>query len=302
MDIPEPYLGRIRALYPDLAISSLHVDSDGLINNVYIVNNEFVFRFAKNEAAQQSLAVEVKVLDLARNYLDMPIPFFEHSEPDFVVYRMIPGEPLYRNDILRLDETIQDRVAEQLATFLRQLHAIPINEFDSYAIHQSDPAQNLARCKHLYQDVEQELFPYLMTMAKDWVRQHFAPVLTGTLSLEYTPALIHDDIAPYHILFNRADQRISGVIDFGTASINEPAGDCALIVDAYGENFLRRMSKFYPAIEEALDRARFYAGLLELQWALAGIRTHDLTWLVCQIGRTREVMPIGYRESNTPWF
>jgi aminoglycoside 2''-phosphotransferase len=225
----------------------------------------------------------------------MPIPFFEHQEHDFVVYRMIAGEPLYRNDILRLDESSQDRLAEQLATFLRQLHTIPMSEFASYAFVQPGSAQNLARCKHLYQEVEQELFPYLMTMGKDWVRQHFAPMLTGTLSLDYTPALIHDDLAPYHILFNRADQRISGVIDFGTASLNDPAKDFALLIDAYGESFLRRMLRFYPLIEEALDRARFYAGLLELQWALVGIRTHDLTWLACQIGRTRDVMPIGYK-------
>jgi aminoglycoside 2''-phosphotransferase len=291
MDIPEPYLGRIRVLYPDLSISSLHVDSDGLINNVYIVNNEFVFRFAKNEAAQQSLAVEIKVLDLARNYLDMPIPFFEHREHDFVVYRMIPGEPLYRHNILRLDETIQDRLAEQLATFLRQLHAIPINEFKAYAIPQSDPAQNLVRCKHLYQDVELELFPYLMTIAKDWIKQLFEPALTGRLSLDFLPALTHNDLAPYHILYDKSEQRLTGVIDFGTASINDPACDFGLILNAYGESFLRRMIHFYPEIDTALDRARFYAGALELEWALIGIRTRDLTWQVCHLGWARDILP-----------
>jgi hypothetical protein len=56
MHIPAPYLERIRAIYPDLTIESVYADSDGLVNNVYIINNEFVFRFAKNEEAQQSLA------------------------------------------------------------------------------------------------------------------------------------------------------------------------------------------------------------------------------------------------------
>jgi aminoglycoside 2''-phosphotransferase len=295
MDIPEQYLARIHALYPDLTISSLHVDSDGLINNVYIINNELVFRFPKNEEAQKSLAVEIKVLDLARNHLDITIPFFEHREPDFVVYRMIAGEPLYRNDILRLDETIQDRLAEQLAIFLRQLHTIPINEFDSLAIPKSDPAQKLARCNRLYQDIEQELFPYLMTMAKDSVRQLFEPLFTGKLSLDFLPTLTHNDLAPYHILYNRNEQRITGIIDFGTAGINDPASDFGLILNAYGEGFLRRMTRFYPKIDEALNRARFYAGALELEWALTGVRTRDLTWQVCHLGWARDVMPIGYK-------
>lgn len=295
MDIPEPHLGRIRTLYPDLTTSSLYIDSDGLINNVYIINNELVFRFPKNEEAQQTLAVEIKVLDLARNHLHMPIPFFEHREPDFVVYRMIPGEPLYRHTIIRLEEPIQDRLAEQLATFLRQLHSIPAQDFEGYSLPQSNPAHNLARYNLLYADIEQELFPYLMTMGKDWVKQHFAPVLTGTLSLEYTPALIHNDLAPYHILYEKAGQRITGVIDFGTASINDPAKDFALLINAFGESFLRRMIRFYPEIDEALDRARFYAGALELEWALIGVRTRDLTWQVCHIGWNRDVMPVGYR-------
>lgn len=298
MDIPEPYFSRIRALYPDLTISSLYIDSDGLINNVYILNNGLVFRFPKNEEAQKSLALEIKILDLARNYLDMPIPFFEHREPDLVVYRMIAGEPLYRNDILRLDETIQDRLAEQLATFLHQLHSIPTQELESHAIPQANPAHNLARYNHLYEIIERELFPYLMAIGRGWVKQLFAPVLTGTLSLEYTTSLIHNDLAPYHILYDKIRQRITGVIDFGTASINDPAKDFALLMLAFGESFVQRMIHFYPEIDEALDRARFYAGALELEWALIGVRTRDLTWQVCHIGWARDVMPVGYKGSK----
>jgi aminoglycoside 2''-phosphotransferase len=295
MDIPAHYLDRILALYPELIFSSVYADADGLVNDVYIINNELVCRFPKDEEAQASLIVEADILDLARKYLDMLVPLFEHREPDFVVYRMIQGEPLYRHDILGASQTVQNRFAEQLATFLRQLHSLPIHELRRYAIPHVTPAQKLAQFMHFYTEIEQELFPFLMTMAKDWVKQLFEPVLSGKLSLTYTPALIHDDLAPYHILYDKTEQRVTGVIDFGTGSINDPASDFALLINAYGESILQLMIRYYPAIEEALERARFYAGTLELGWALTGIRTHDVTWLVCQIGRARDVMPIGYK-------
>lgn len=291
MEIPAAYLEQIRVYYPDLVISSVYADSDGLINDVYIVNNELVLRFPKNGEARETLALEISVLDLAHRYLDMPVPSFEQQAPDFVAYRMIPGDPLYRHDLLRLSEAVQDELAEQLATFLRQLHAIPVQQLEKYGLPRATTEDTLIRIKQFYEDVERELFPYLMTMAKDWVRQLFAPILNGQMDMEYVPALIHNDLAPYHILYDKTRHRISGILDFGTARVNDPAKDLTAMLLAYGEGFLQRMARYYPTINEALDRARFYAGLLELEWALIGIRTRDVSWSLCHIGWARDYFP-----------
>jgi aminoglycoside 2''-phosphotransferase len=108
----------------------------------------------------------------------------------------------------------------------------------------------------------------------------------------YDPVLIHDDLASYHILFDPTAQRINGVIDFGTAHLGDPARDFALIINVFGESVLRRMQPFYPAIEAALDRARFQAGMLELWWVMEGLRTGDPAWFTVHLGRARDVMPI----------
>jgi hypothetical protein len=55
-------------------------------------------------------------------------------------------------------------------------------------------------------------------------------------------------------------------------SFNEIIRVCFI---AFGESFLKRMSRFYPAIEHALNRVRFWASTLEIQWALAGLRSGD---------------------------
>jgi aminoglycoside 2''-phosphotransferase len=293
MDLSTTHLQRIQARFPDLTISSLYEDRDGLVNDVVIVNDELVFRFPKDAQARQALAREAQILDLVRTHVEMPVPHFEHREDDLVVYRLISGDPLERDDILIQDEATQERLAGQLATFLRQLHAIPAQAVAPGPVAPLDPAQRRERYRHRLDEIERELFPLLMNSAKQWVRRLFAPVLDGRVGLEYTPVLIHDDLASYHIRYDRAARRISGVIDFGTARLGDPAADFALLINAYGESFLRRMSRSYPAITESLDRARFMAGAIELEWALNGLRSNDLSWLLCHIGRARDVLPIG---------
>jgi aminoglycoside 2''-phosphotransferase len=164
------------------------------------------------------------------------------------------------------------------------------------AIPPSDAVRSRDDWLHFFHDIERELFPLLMTPAKDWVRQHFAPLLEGRLSLDYEPRMIHGDLAAYHLLFDRGTHQMTGVIDFGTAGRGDPATDFAIIIAAFGESFLRRMAPFYLQMSHALDRARFWAGTLELQWALGGLRSHDLSWLVCHIGWARDVLPLG-----SPW-
>ncbi len=292
MDIPPLYLDRIREYYPDLAASTARFNTDGLVNDVVIVGDERVFRFPKNAQAQEALAREIKLLDLVRRYVTLPVPIFEPHD-GFVSYRLIPGRALHRNDILQLDEHLQDRLAEQVAVFLRQLHTLPTSALEQHRIPTSYAARTREDWIELFHDAERELYPLLITHSREWIARHFAPVLDGTLDLSCEPVLVHGDLGPYHLLYNSAAHQINGVIDFGAAGLGDPADDFANIINALGESFLKRMSKFYPEIAEALDRARFWAGTLELQWALNGLRSKDLSWLMVHIGRARDVRPMG---------
>jgi aminoglycoside 2''-phosphotransferase len=274
----------------------VRLDPDGLVNTVVIINNQWVCRFAKDERGIQALAGEAQILDLVRRHVDLAVPVFEYQEPDFVAYRFIEGRPLNRQELVELDDREQERLAEQLATFLYQLHSIPQAELAEHAIGRSDAQRTLQDWERLYADVERELFPLLWRDQRDWVARHFAPLLTARLDLAYRPVPIHGDLAQYHILYQGPTPRLVGIIDFGTAGLGDPAGDFAVLISMYGERFLQRMARTYSGITEALDRARFWAGTMELQWALAGMRSGDRSWFVAHIGRARDAGPIG-----SPW-
>ncbi|HJW89486.1 MAG TPA: phosphotransferase [Anaerolineales bacterium] len=78
-------------------------------------------------------------------------------------------------------------------------------------------------------------------------------------TFEYEPALIHGDLASYHILLDYREMYITGVIDFGMAGVGDPASDIGGLISVYGESFVKRMLMSYPNLETYLPRARFYA-------------------------------------------
>jgi len=69
-------LKQIRECFPHLVVESVQTNHDGLTNDILIVNGELVFRFPKNETwARNLLANEIRVIELARHYLDVPQRF-----------------------------------------------------------------------------------------------------------------------------------------------------------------------------------------------------------------------------------
>lgn len=294
--IPESnlnYLNRIRETFPELAVWEVESPPEGLANDVLIINRERVFRFPKDGRTKESLGKEARVLTLASVYVDMRLPVFDYVEADFVSYPFIPGTVLSRETILRQDDQTQDRLAKQLADFLRQLHTIPMAELERHDIPLSEAVRSYEDYVQMFEDVQQALFPLLWRDGKAWVRQHFEPVLADRNWLAYEPALINGDLASYHIMYDETEPKINGIIDFGVAGIGDPADDIALMLSTYGETFLRRMAKYYPQIGKHIERARFMVGALELEWVIRGIQNNDLSMFTVHLGRARDVMPIG---------
>jgi hypothetical protein len=88
------------------------------------------------------------------------------------------------------------------------------------------------------------------------------------------------------------------LFDFGTAGPGDPAVDIALLVNTYGESIVQRLARAYPISPNMLDRARFLAGALELEWALAGVSNNDQSMFLVHLGRARDILPNAGRRLN----
>lgn len=287
------YLARIEADLPALHIESARMNSDGLNNNVVLVNATLAFRFAKNDHAKSLLAYEAQLLEVIERSVTMPVPHIESCNDTYMHYRFVIGQPLYRHTLLRADSMTQTLLAHQLATFLKQLHAIPLSDIPAPPWQTPPTESRRAFYEQRLAALEQHVYPLLWADQKAWISDLFAPVRAGSVDLDaFTPVLVHRDLAAYHILHAPQTAYLTGVIDYGTAGAGDPAVDWACLINTYGEQFVRRMHDMYPIPQATIDRARFLAGALELEWALGGIQSNDPSLLLVHLGRARDSLPM----------
>jgi aminoglycoside 2''-phosphotransferase len=279
------YIPRIREICPDLDISSIAYNGEGLVNDVLIANDDIVFRFAKDNLGVQVLQGEIQILDLIRPHvpLDIPSPFY--VDQDVAAYPMIAGETLSRGILAGLDEQAKQAAADQLADFLRALHAIPVDE----TVPTSSAPVKYQDWVEIRRKVEDKVYPLLMAHQVEWARNLFDGILGDQSNFDYKPCLVHGDLGPYHILFDRQTSHITGIIDFGVSGVGDPAIDFGNLLQVYGESFVSRFRPQYPASEDLMKRARFYAQAIELQWVLSGITSGETLWFLAHIGGARDI-------------
>lgn len=106
------------------------------------------------------------------------------------------------------------------------------------------------------------------------VIQTFEPFLNEPRNFTYSPAFRHGDFGGSNILYDPKAQEITGVIDFSSAMLGDPAVDVAAISTS-GNAFFQHVCNAYSGIDALLERAMFYKSTFALQEALYGLRDND---------------------------
>lgn len=279
---------KIHTIMPDLVVESLEHNREGLINDVIIVNHELVFRFAKNDGFAQILNLELDILDLVRPRIQLPVPTPVYRGPGSTVYPKLQGSALLRRDILEMDDAAREHVARQLGTFLSHLHTTPIDDLD-WEIPTVLAPVTWRKWVEIRGRVEEKVYPLMLRHQVAWAEEFFERALEDHRNFTYEPALIHADLAPYHVLYDAEKSEVSGIIDFGVAGIGDPALDLGTLISNYGESFVSMFAETYPGMDALLPRARFYAQAIEFQWVLLGLETGDKFWYTAHLGGARDI-------------
>lgn len=273
------YTQQLHQHCPDLQLHTLTLNQTGQYNDVLIVNGDLIFRFARVPAAVTTLQHELALLHYLQGRLPLaiPNPTYTGAEPGatevaFMGYPMLPGKPLWREELVAIAARRGDTIACQLAGFLRALHHTPAPTAPSITLPLADTRQEWAE---LYARIRAQLFGYLRPTARRRVAQHFESFLAGPNQSAFQPALRHGDFGTSNILYDPESALITGIIDFSSAGLGDPAVDFAALLASYGEAFYAQCYPHYPEMEHALDRARFYHGTFALQEALFGIENDD---------------------------
>lgn len=274
------YLALIRQLVPQLSFETAEFNHRGQNSRVLILDHAWIFRFPRYAHLIASYRLEAELLSRLQGVLPLAIPdpritLLEENNPDTCVmgYRLLPGQPLYRDVFQTVtDPKILDSLAQQLAGFLSALHTLPPSVLSGLPLPLQDTRQTWI---DFYDQIRDRLSARMRPQAWDEVQKHFESYLASRENFEFQPALIHGDFGGSNILYMGTESRISGILDFSSAGLGDPASDWAGLLSSYGEEFLQRCRRFAPAIEALIPRIRFYRGTFALQEALFGLEHDD---------------------------
>jgi aminoglycoside 2''-phosphotransferase len=275
---PNQLIDRIQLAYPALEIQSLQVLNEGQFNQILLINDELIFRFPRYVHVMDQWEIRQAAMDQIRPHLALPVPEILYQSPNtgipgevFSVYRMLPGKPLYRAELKSIErEDVLQRLAEQAAGFLKSLHCIDLKQLE-VRLPVEDP---LDYYEQFFIEIRTALLPQMRFSARVQTESFFEELLHYLRNHDYHLCLIHNDFGGSNILYDEDRQELSGVIDFNSLCIGDPAVDAASL-STYGEDFVLRGFGVYPEMENLMERARLIKQTFALEEALSGWRDND---------------------------
>lgn len=275
----EDYGQIIAACFPDLAIVSCDVHSQGWDSVAVVVNNALIFRFPKRPDVEPQYRTEARLLPQLAPTLSVAAPRFEFIWPGgpayphgFVGYRLIAGQQL---DATLLRSLRAELLAAQLARAITEIHRFPAQLAAQAGVPGGDTQHWRDEYRSLYARIQAQVFPLLSTAARGRCAARFEAFLQNEDYFRFDTKLIHCDLNAEHILVDPAHNTISGIIDWGDAAIGDPAIDFTGLYAELDQDFMDQVLAHYdPAGDHTLrERALFYAFVMPFHAVLFGLST-----------------------------
>ena len=255
--------------FPALLLHDLRLLAEGWDNAVWVVTDEWAFRFPRVSDAVPYLQTEIAVLPRLAPLLPLPIPVPVFvGRPDdrypwpFAGARLIPGRELVTSG---LTEPERVPAARQLGAFLRRLHDTPPGELGPVLPshpERSDAGRGLARDLERLDRIGAEGMWSQPAEARELVEQ--AAALGPDLEL----VVSHGDLHVRHLLVDASGQAM-GVIDWGEVARLHPSIDLHIAYSGFSGLAREALFAEYGRIpEEWSTRARASALLYSVTLAI----------------------------------
>lgn len=270
----------IESSFPSLRVRTVELAGEGMDSAAFTVNGEYIFRFPKYSQIASQLRVEITLLPRLRDCIDIPIPQFEYvgrhqdSGLPFVGYRKIEGVELSKQLLLSFDQELRKRLIKRVAEFFNQLHAFPVEKAKRLGVSVSDFRNDYAA------DLERaraEVYPLVSDSVRLYVERLFEGYLRNSGNFSYTPALLHADLSPEHIIYDSEKQDIAGIIDFGDIAIGDPDYEFMYLYEDYGRWFVEELIQHMPETryDTLFPKLEFFLRCNTVQDVLIGLTRRD---------------------------
>jgi aminoglycoside phosphotransferase (APT) family kinase protein len=250
----------IRILEDQLKIKIENIDfiANGWDNDVYKVNNQYLFRFPRRDIANKLIEKEGYALPIIKHYVSVPLPtpIFFGNPTDNYPYRFIGYH--YLND-LSIEEIVSVNGIDSisvLATFLSQLHSVPIKKVESIVGYDDLDRLNIQKRKAV---LMQNTNAIKNTGIYDTLELESYIDNLKDIKLSNEKVLVHGDLHIRNLLYNK-DGIVSSIIDFGDIHIGHRACDISIIYSIIPSEYRNVFFEKYGDVSSAtLDFAKFKA-------------------------------------------
>jgi aminoglycoside 2''-phosphotransferase len=238
----QTYIEKIKQIFPhNIAETFVHDDGDDFL--VIEVNNEWMFRFPRQEFSRKAFAVEKAFLSKFNPISPLPVPDYQYRGDDFGGYQKIHGSPLSIDLFQNLSESTQERIARQLGQFLSTIHNFPMDEAKRIGL--------IEDWNDWYDKIIQNYRETVVPMLSPSTRKNTLQLIERTLAEPFEARVLHGDFAlEDHVFFDVQRQELCGVIDFADGTLNDPAHDFQNIVEYGGEGFYDVVMKHYQGRDD----------------------------------------------------
>lgn len=249
----DSYKQYIKEALPTLSIHSYKQNEEGWDNIAVIINDELLFRCPRKQEYAKRIPLEKELCTILSHSLqEIEVPqyhlIYKNDSDDIPrcsYYTLIHGEPLKTETVAKLENIELKAIITQLATFLAALHSIPLKPIKALGF---STEKTLIYWKELQKKLNQYLATNLTSLQKSTLNRLFENFFACIDTSTFQNTIIHADFTHHHILFNKQNKSISGVIDFGDAQIGDPAFDFAGLYYDFGHEFTTSVYEQYSTL------------------------------------------------------
>ena len=266
----------VEECFPTLEVSSIRFIGGGTYR-VFEVNGELIFRFPHGFDGEEMLRKEQRTTAYLSSHLSLPIPRYEYFSAGCSLFpRAVAG---YRKLAgITLEQFVPARpalssIAAQIGTFLGELHGLPAEAVQEMGAPPFDPTQARQRQCALLDEIRRYAFARLDAAQQAWTEALFQPFLADDGNWQFGPVLIHGDLDSTNILYDPAEGRVAGVIDFEDTGLGDPVWDFCALAAEFGTAFVHDMLASYglPPDERFERRLAFHSRRVLFHEMLYGI-------------------------------
>ncbi|MCH8004407.1 MAG: aminoglycoside phosphotransferase family protein [Nanoarchaeota archaeon] len=252
----QKYLDRIKEEF-NLDIQTYSYKKSAFDHDVFIINNEIVFRFPREERGRNHLKHEIAFLNFLKDKTKVDIPNYKYvaKKKDFAGYKIIQGQILSPSVFSVLSKKNKEKVIDSLIGFVNTFHSIKQSNFVKFKPRKRSDFIEIE--KKTEKELKNVIFPKLSKEEVEAIKEFYQK---SKRYLQNLPRIcpIRGELYAYNVIWNKENSKI-GIIDFTDYLLGDPAKDFEVFYN-YGKDSVQIAYEKYEGSKDKdfLTRAEIY--------------------------------------------